>query len=117
MQNLASCLQALREALDFNNQLERLSQQPNMPKGLARANVYGGKYKEGDKDLRELFRVFVEESLRSEGRFTEQLEQDVSALQQMLGLGQKEASSLRDELSSKIYRWEAAQCTPLPRTP
>lgn len=97
-------LQALREALDYNNQLEHLSQQPNMPKGLAQANIYGGKYSQGDKDLRELFRVFVEEALRKEGRFTDQLEQDVSALQQMLGLGQKEAASLRDELSSKIYR-------------
>ena len=48
--------------------------------------------------------MFVEEALRKEGRFTDQLEQDVSALQQMLGLGQKEAASLRDELSSKIYR-------------
>ena len=94
----------MREALDYNSQLEQLAQQPNVPKGLARTNIYGGKYTEGDKDLRELFRVFVEESLRSEGRFTEGLEQDVSALQQMLALGQKEAGSLREELSSKVYR-------------
>ena len=97
-------MQALREALDYNNQLEQFAQQPNVPKGLARTNIYGGKYADASKDLRSLFSVFVEESLRSEGRFTEQLEQDVAALQQMLGLGQQEATSLRDEISSKIYR-------------
>lgn len=49
-------------------------------------------------------RVFVEESLRQEGRFSDQLEQDVSGLQQALGLGTQETSTLRDEISSKIYR-------------
>ncbi len=75
-----------------------------MPKGLSKTNIYGGKYAAGDKAMRELFRVFVEESLRIEGRFTDQLEQDVSALQQALALGTKEANSLRDEISSKLYR-------------
>ena len=46
----------------------------------------------------------MEEALRQEGRFSEQLEQDVSGLQQALGLGTKEALSLRNEISSKIYR-------------
>ena len=48
--------------------------------------------------------MFVEESLRQDGRFTEQLEQDLANLQQTLGLGMKEAASLRDEISSKSYR-------------
>ena len=47
----------------------------------------------------------MEEALRQEGRFSEQLEQDVSGLQQALGLGTKEALSLRNEISSKIYRF------------
>ena len=94
----------MREALDFNSQLEHLAQQPNMPKGLAPANIYGGKYTAGDKDLRELFRIFVEESLKAEGSFTTQLESDVTNLQQTLGLGQKAAQSLRDEIAFKIYR-------------
>ena len=75
-----------------------------MPKGLSKTNIYGGKFAAGDKDMRELFRVFVEESLRTEGRFSEQLESDVSNLQQTLALGTKEANSLRDEISSKVYR-------------
>ena len=97
-------MQAVRDALDYNTQLEHLSHQPDMPKGLAPANIYGSKYTVGDKDLRELFRIFVEESLKTEGAFTTQLESDVTNLQQTLGLGQKEAQSLRDEITSKIYR-------------
>ncbi len=75
-----------------------------MPKGLSKTNIYGGKFAGGNKDMRELYRTFVEESLRTEGKFSEQLEQDVSALQQTLALGTKEANSLRDEISSKVYR-------------
>ena len=97
-------LQALREALDYNYQLEQLSSESGMPKGLSKTNIYGGKFAAGDKDMRELYRTFVEESLRTEGKFSEQLEQDVSALQQTLALGTKEANSLRDEISSKVYR-------------
>ncbi len=97
-------LKALREALDYNYQLEQLSSESGMPKGLSKTNIYGGKFAAGDKDMRELYRTFVEESLRTEGKFSEQLEQDVSALQQTLALGTKEANSLRDEISSKVYR-------------
>ena len=46
----------MREVLDYNSQLEQLAQQPGMPKGLAKTNVYGGKYSEGGQDMRELFR-------------------------------------------------------------
>ena len=90
--------------MDYNNQLDHLAQQSGMPKGLTKTSVYGGKYAAGDKDMRDLFRVFVEEALRREGSFSSQLEDDVANLQQTLGLGTKEASSLRDELTSKVYR-------------
>lgn len=42
--------------LDYNSQLERLATVQGMPQGLAKTNVYGGKYGEGGKDMRELFR-------------------------------------------------------------
>ena len=50
------------------------------------------------------YRVFLEESLRQQGHFSDELEQDVTGLQQALGLGTVEASKLRDEITSKIYR-------------
>ena len=46
----------MREALDYNTQLEELAKQEGVPKGLAKTNIYGGKYQEGDKDMREIFR-------------------------------------------------------------
>lgn len=50
-------MQAIREALDYNTQLEQLACQEGMPKGIAKTNIYGTKFAEGEsKDLREIFR-------------------------------------------------------------
>ena len=51
-----------------------------------------------------LSRVYLEETLRREGRFSAQLELDATDLQKILGLGVKEAREMRDDLVSKAYR-------------
>ena len=49
-------------------------------------------------------RTYLEETLRLENRFSQQLEQDLAELQMMLGLGRKECQKICDEISSKVYR-------------
>ncbi len=49
-------------------------------------------------------RTYLEETLRLENRFSQQLEQDLAELQTMLGLGRKECQKICDETSSKVYR-------------
>jgi hypothetical protein len=58
-------------------------------------------------------RVFLEEQIRVEGEFSDQLEDDVTDLGQIVALGTKEADQLRDEVVSKIYRCALYfYCTP-----
>ena len=54
-------------------------------------------------------RVYLEEKLRREGRFSAALERDAGDLQKVLGLGVKEAREMRDDLVTKAYR--RAPCT------
>lgn len=49
-------------------------------------------------------RVFVEERVRLDDGFSDQLADDVVDLAQILALGSKEADELRDEVVTKIYR-------------
>ena len=53
---------------------------------------------------RPLSRVYLEETLRREGRFSAALERDAGDLLKVLGLGVKEAREMRDDLVSKAYR-------------
>ncbi len=45
-----------------------------------------------------------------EGEFSDQLEDDVTDLGQIVALGTKEADQLRDEVVSKIYRCALYSC-------
>ena len=43
--------------MDYNSQLEQLASREGMPQGIAKTNIYGSKFAEGEnKDLREIFR-------------------------------------------------------------
>lgn len=54
-------------------------------------------------------RIYVEESLRINDAFTEQLEDDVADMQTIMGLGAREAADIRSEIVSKSYKYAA--CT------
>jgi hypothetical protein len=49
-------------------------------------------------------RVYMEETLRREGRFGAALDRAAGDLQRMLGLGVKEAAEVREDIVSKTYR-------------
>ncbi len=63
-------------------------------------------------------RVYVEETLRREGRFGAALDRAAGDLQRMLGLGVKEAGEVREDIVSKTYRRAPAArrraCSPCP---
>ena len=73
----ASPLPSLPPQLDgvltYNRQLDALAPDPEMVPGLGRTSVWGGKYDaasgEGKgRELRSLFRIFLEEKLRTKGQ-------------------------------------------------
>ena len=49
-------------------------------------------------------RVYLEESIRTSGGFSDALEDDAAELQRMLGLGVREAEDLRSEIVSRAYK-------------
>ena len=59
--------------LQFNRQLEALKGDGELVPGVGRTSVWGGKYDSGEgkgRDLRDLFKVVVEERLRRDGEIT-----------------------------------------------
>ncbi len=62
--------------LQFNRQLEGLKGDGDLVPGVGRTSVWGGKYDSASgegksRDLRDLFKVYIEERLRRDGEITE----------------------------------------------
>lgn len=57
------------------------------------------------EDLSLCCRIYIEESLRTNDSFTEQLEDDVADMQTIMGLGAREAADIRSEIVSKTYKY------------
>ena len=62
--------------LQFNRQLEGLKGVGELVPGVGRTSVWGGKYDSASgegksRDLRDLFKVYIEERLRRDGEITE----------------------------------------------
>lgn len=55
-----------------------------------------------------LCRIYLEESLKSAGEFTDALEDDLADAQKLLALGPREADDIRSEIVSKTYKCDAA---------
>ena len=49
-------------------------------------------------------RIYLEESLRTNDAFTDQLEDDVADMRTIMGLGTREAADMRSEIVSKSYK-------------
>ena len=49
-------------------------------------------------------RIYLEESLRTNDAFTDQLEDDVADMRTIMGLGTREAADIRSEIVSKSYK-------------
>lgn len=67
-----SGLLQLEKLLEFNQKLDGLVSDPEVIPGLGRATVSGGKFDAskgpgGILDLRNLFRIYLEESLKNDG--------------------------------------------------
>lgn len=98
--------QELKNLLNFNRSLASLAQDPEVIKGVAKVSVYGGRYEEAATraDLKELLRVYLDETLTQQGAFTDALEADVTDLAFVMGLSSKEVDAVRSEVVSRMYR-------------
>ncbi len=52
-------------------------------------------------------RIYLEESLKAAGEFTDALEDDLADAQKLLAMGPREAEDIRSEIVSKTYKCDA----------
>lgn len=97
----------LKAAVEFNRGLAALANDPEVVAGVGPTSVLGGSWGEVEgraKDLRELFRVYLEERLEADGAFTDALEGEAADLRTLMGLGAREAAGVEEEVKEKTYR-------------
>merc|ERR1719235_1779177 len=78
----------------------------SLARGLGQISLYGGKYAADTEraNLKELYKVFIEEKLAKEDRISEQTVKDADTLKLIFGMGTKEAAAVNHSISSKAYR-------------
>lgn len=98
--------QELKHLLTFNRSLATLADDPDLIKGVQRVAVLGARYEEAATraDLKDLLRIYLDETLTRDGMFTDALEADVTDLAFVMGLSPKEVDAVRGEVVSKMYR-------------
>lgn len=65
-------------------------------------------FQAGPDLVRCMSRIYLEESLKAAGEFTDSLEDDLADAQKLLALGPREAEDIRSEIVSKTYKCDAA---------
>ncbi|KAI8112260.1 hypothetical protein M9434_003584 [Picochlorum sp. BPE23] len=98
---------ACKEAIEFNKNMESLKGAEEIPSGIGAVSLAGTPWEaqEGrSKDLREVFRVYLEERLSRDGVFSDTLASDAKDLRFLLGMGPKEAESIENDVKEKTYK-------------
>ena len=103
---------ALKDAISFNRSLKNLAAGEDrsnrvLPAGISATSVAGSSWEAAEgrsRDLRDLFRAYVEAQVTSSDAYDDSLEADVADLRVLMGLGIKEAESIENEIKEKAYR-------------
>ncbi|KAK9915263.1 hypothetical protein WJX75_006851 [Coccomyxa subellipsoidea] len=104
VRDYSDVVKAVKEAIAYSKALASLADDPTLPKGLGPVSIFGGRLEGSGRELRDLFRIYLEESVRAAGEFTDSLEDDLADAQKILGLGPREAEDIRSEIVSKTYK-------------
>ncbi|KAL6774241.1 hypothetical protein ACKKBG_A24285 [Auxenochlorella protothecoides x Auxenochlorella symbiontica] len=105
--DLAEAVAELRGAVEFNRALARLAGAPGVVPGVGPTSVAGSEWAAAEgrgRDLRDLFRTFVEEGLARDGAYGAAETRDAADLRSALGLGPKEAAGVEEEVKERVYR-------------
>ncbi|PSC73353.1 chloroplastic isoform X2 [Micractinium conductrix] len=107
VRDYSEALDAMSAAIAFNRGLKSLAGDEEVVAGVGETSVLGGAWAEVDgrnKDLRELFKAFLEERLARDGAFSDSLDSDTAELRRLLGLGNKEAAQIEAEVKTSTYK-------------
>ncbi|KAL4434488.1 hypothetical protein ABPG75_000929 [Micractinium tetrahymenae] len=107
VRDYTEAMDAMTAAIDFNRALKALAGDEEIVAGVGETSVLGGAWEAAEgrsKDVRELFKVFLEERLTKDGAFTDALEGDCAELRTLMGLGNKEAAQIEEEVKTATYK-------------
>ncbi|GFR49409.1 hypothetical protein Agub_g11462 [Astrephomene gubernaculifera] len=92
--------------LSYSRKLVKYGSEDDLVSGLGMVTLHGGALEaEGrSREVKEVFRLYLEERLAAAGEFSSELEADVGQLSTVLCLGARETGALRDEVAAKMYR-------------
>ncbi|GIL58607.1 hypothetical protein Vafri_13622 [Volvox africanus] len=92
--------------LEYSRKLVKYGSEDDLVAGLGMVTLHGGVLDaEGrSRDLKDVFRLHLEEKLNYAGEFSAELDADAAELATIMCLGAKETQALRDEVSAKLYR-------------
>ncbi|KAG2482678.1 hypothetical protein HYH03_018413 [Edaphochlamys debaryana] len=92
--------------LDYSRKLVRFGSEDDLVAGLGMVTIHGGVLDAEGKgrELKDVYRIYLEEQLNREGEFSAALDSDASELATIMSLGAKETQALRDEVAARLYR-------------
>ncbi|QDZ24024.1 chloroplast envelope inner membrane translocon protein TIC110 [Chloropicon primus] len=104
--DLSKVVAFLDEIVGLNNRVLSFAGNEDLARGLGQVSLYGGKYAADTEraNLKELYKVFIEEKLTAEGCISGQTVENADTLKLIFGMGNKEAATVKHAISSKAYR-------------
>ncbi|KAL4860244.1 hypothetical protein ACK3TF_000429 [Chlorella vulgaris] len=103
----SEALDAMSAAVAFNRSLAALAGDADIVAGVGPTSVLGGAWEQADgrsRDLRDMFKVYLDERLNRDGAFTDSLEADAAELKLLMGLGNKEAAEIEATVKQAAYQ-------------
>lgn len=99
-------LEELAAVVDYARRLVKYSSEEDLVPGLGKVSLTGGALSSEGKsrELKDLYRLYLESELMAKGEFDSALEQSCKELQAVFGLSAKDASAIHDEVAAKLYR-------------
>lgn len=92
--------------LEYNQKLLHYSGDEDLVPGIGAVSVRGGRFdsQERARDVKDVFRIYIQEYVNREGQFTPQLEANMKDLQSILSLSAKEASLISEDIAATLYK-------------
>lgn len=103
---LMPAIEELQAVIEYNRRMVKYSSEEDLIPGLGNV-VMTGTSLGGDgkaRELRDLYRMYLDEQLTKKGEFDAALEADCKELQAVMALSAKEAGVIQDEVAAKLYR-------------
>eukprot|EP00877_Chromochloris_zofingiensis_P006644 jgi/Chrzof1/2232/Cz11g07180.t1_TIC110[v5.2] len=97
---------ALHHVLDYSRKLANYANDDDLIPGLGMPSIHGGPWDADNRkrDVRDAYKLYVDESVARENRFTAQHEADIKDLATVLCLSNKEATEIRLGVAANLYK-------------